>query len=233
MSKEHRESITCPKCGKKSDFTIWKSLNTMLDPDEKAKVISGDLFSFTCPECGAVTTVDYPMLYHQMEDHMMIYYVLSEEAYEQAYEFCTGKKTNGEESEYKVFDAFGDAMNNYLYRIVLSQNSLREKIRIFDDGKDDRIIEIMKFFMAASIQSQHPEIANFELFYDGDSENDVFAIVTAEGPSLHATMPEGTYEQMQETFSEKLPDIRDKKDLCIDEDWVMRLLSVEGDSANG
>lgn len=227
MSKEHRESITCPKCGKKSDFTVWESLNTMLDPDEKPKVISGDLFRFTCPECGAVTTINYPMLYHQMEDHMMIYYVLSEEAYEQAYEFCTGKKTNGEDSEHKLSDIFGDAMSNYLYRIVLSQNSLREKIRIFDDGKDDRIIEIMKLFVGANIHNQQPEIEDFELYYDGSLESNDFAIVTAEGPPMHASVPEGVYEEMQESFSKRLPDIRDKKDLLIDADWAMRFISSE------
>ena len=37
MSIERTEIITCPKCGKNSSFTIWDSLNTMLDPEGKEK----------------------------------------------------------------------------------------------------------------------------------------------------------------------------------------------------
>jgi len=62
MSKEHTEIITCPECGKKSDFTVWDSLNTMIDPEEKEKIINGELFRFTCPECGFTTMVDYAIL---------------------------------------------------------------------------------------------------------------------------------------------------------------------------
>lgn len=227
MSIEREEMITCPKCGKQSGFTIWSSLNTKLNPEEKEKVVTGELFRFTCPECGYCSVVDYGFLYHQMEDHMMIYYVQDDENYKGAYEIFTGKKPNGEDSEFKVFEAYGDGMSDYLYRIVKSQNSLREKIRVFDDGKDDRIIEIMKCFVSANILNHHPEITDFELFYDGTPDSNDFAIVAADGASLHASVPEGAYEDLQESFSERLPDIKDKKDLLIDADWAMRFVAAE------
>lgn len=73
MSKHHIEHITCPKCGNPSDFLLWESVNTVLDPDMKARVRSGDAFQFTCLHCGHRANVDYAMLYHQMEDHVMVY----------------------------------------------------------------------------------------------------------------------------------------------------------------
>lgn len=33
-----RETIICPKCGQESEFTIWRSINTMLDPEMKKVV---------------------------------------------------------------------------------------------------------------------------------------------------------------------------------------------------
>ena len=68
MSLKHTESITCSKCGKESGFTAWRSLNTVLNPDEKIKVLNGELFRFTCPDCGYKAFVNYPHLYHAMDE---------------------------------------------------------------------------------------------------------------------------------------------------------------------
>lgn len=38
MSKNHIEKIVCPKCNTESDFVLWDSINTMLDPEMKAIV---------------------------------------------------------------------------------------------------------------------------------------------------------------------------------------------------
>lgn len=51
MSRHSMEKITCPKCGCESDFMIWSSINTVLDPEMFAKVRTGEAFAFTCPEC--------------------------------------------------------------------------------------------------------------------------------------------------------------------------------------
>ena len=58
MSRNHIEKVTCPGCGKEADFTVWDSVNTTLEPDLKEKVLTGDLFKFTCPECGHMTIVN-------------------------------------------------------------------------------------------------------------------------------------------------------------------------------
>ena len=49
MSKHHMEKITCPSCHHDGDFEVWDSINTVLDPEMKEKVLnqsidySGDL----------------------------------------------------------------------------------------------------------------------------------------------------------------------------------------------
>lgn len=42
MSKHHMEKITCPSCHHEGDFEVWDSINTVLDPEMKEKVLKPD-----------------------------------------------------------------------------------------------------------------------------------------------------------------------------------------------
>lgn len=134
MSQRREVSLTCPQCGKEHPFIIWNSINTTLDPEMKEAVKDRSAFRFVCPDCGAKTYVDYDLLYHQMEDRIMIHYARLNESAEQIYQMLTK-----DDPEDMVQDML---RNHYLIRIARSQNQLREKIAIFDAGLDDRIIEI-------------------------------------------------------------------------------------------
>ena len=71
MSKISEETIKCPKCGKESKFVMWSSINTVLDPEMKKKVLTGEIFKFKCNKCGCEARINYSSLYHQMEDSIM------------------------------------------------------------------------------------------------------------------------------------------------------------------
>ena len=45
----------------------------------------------------------------------------------------------------------------YLARIVTSPNQLIEKIQIFDAGKDDRIMELVKLLVTDSLHENNPD----------------------------------------------------------------------------
>ena len=45
----------------------------------------------------------------------------------------------------------------YLYRIVTSANQLVEKIQIFDAGKDDRVMELVKLLATDSLLENNPD----------------------------------------------------------------------------
>ena len=49
MSIPKKHTITCPKCGTSGDFTAWDSINVDLMPEMKEKVMSGEIFRWTCP----------------------------------------------------------------------------------------------------------------------------------------------------------------------------------------
>ncbi len=137
MTKYHDVDITCPYCGRTGPFRIYDSINTVLDPELKEALFDFSLFTFTCPVCQKKAPVLYPLLYHQMEDRLMIYLIDRDKA-DEAKEifsqlpFTIGKYAPGKE---------------YTCRIVTDPDSLLEKIRIHDARLDDRIIEILKLFV--------------------------------------------------------------------------------------
>ena len=69
MSKHHIEKVTCPSCHHEGDFEVWDSINTVLDPAMKEKVLNQSIFLYTCPNCGETFRLNYPTLYHQMEEY--------------------------------------------------------------------------------------------------------------------------------------------------------------------
>ena len=155
MSMCEKEEIQCPVCGTTGEFEMWKSVNTVLNPEKKEQLLSGSLFQYICPHCGKSYNIDYPMLYHQMEDQIMIYYVVQEEDIQMVEKQFRGDFGSAESEITKVLK---EDMDSYLYRIVGSQRELMEKIRIFDAGKDDRIVELVKRIIIDAVADKNPDL---------------------------------------------------------------------------
>lgn len=169
MSRHHIEKVTCPSCHHEGDFELWDSINTALDPEMKEKVLNQSIFLYTCPSCGETFRLNYSTLYHQMEDLVMIYLVPESEV----------KKT------YEIFyekNALADyRTEKYLYRIVTSANQLVEKIQIFDAGKDDRVMELVKLLATDSILKKDPDIEFDELRFAVDDDGTNILVIINKG----------------------------------------------------
>ena len=222
MSIKRTIQITCPKCQHTSDFTMWQSMNTSLDPELKAGVRDRTVFLFTCPECGAQTYIDYGFLYHQMEDRIMIHYANSDENAEEIKEMLI-KRGNSDED----FDSMLNNMmrDSYLIRIVRSQNELREKLAVFDAGLDDRIIEIFKVIVLVQLQHKNPDIKEPSLYFFS-SDNKYYIQVISEGkPVGDIQMSEELYKKLLNDFEVGLPELR-KAETEIDRQWAMDFLEA-------
>jgi len=140
MSSFKEHEISCPKCGAHGKFTAWDSVNVDLMPNVKEKAMSGELFRWTCPECGESFTVPYPMLYHDMEKQIMVYHLL--------------QRRN--ESDSMIINTLGRGglMANYTLRSTYCIDDFREKIAQLDSGLDDRVIEFLKYYLIHHDQSK-------------------------------------------------------------------------------
>ena len=228
MSIHRTETITCPKCGKQIPFTIWQSVNTDIDPEMRDAVKDLSIFRFTCPNCGYTAPVNYDFLYHQMRDKIMIQYAESDEAVEKAKSMFSVEKMP-DQMKNLLSDIIKD---NYLIRIVRSQNELREKIEIFDAGLDDRIMEIYKTFLLVNTSNQFSKAKKIEMFFfQADGKN--LIQVLADGKSAGvAEINAEVYEGLQKDFLPLLPDIR-KDDPVIDRDYAFRCFALYGKKKNG
>lgn len=222
MSKKQTVQVACPACKKESDYTIWESVNTAIDPEMKAAVRNRSAFLFTCPECGEKTYVDYSFLYHQMEDRIMIHYANTEENAENIYNLVTGKEMPGMAKD--LFD------HGYLIRIVRSQIELREKLAIFDAGLDDRIVELFKLYVLAAFQKDNPDCRITELLFFSEGGKHCIQIFADCKPKGTAELTPAVYDILTNDYGPRMPDLRQDGPF-IDRQWAMEMLGL-GTTAN-
>lgn len=221
MSQRREISLTCSKCGREHPFIIWNSINTTLDPEMKEAVKDRSAFRFVCPDCGAETYVDYDLLYHQMEDRIMIHYARLDESAAEINQMLTK-----DDPEDMVQDML---RNHYLIRIVRSQNQLREKIAIFDAGLDDRIIEIYKIFILHTVQEKDPDCKDIEmLYYKEPTEGKDFIQIIADGKTYGVVeLKKDAYDELYKEYRDRLPDIREDGPY-IDRSWALEKMKAWG-----
>ena len=212
MSRHHIEKVTCPSCHHEEDFELWDSINTALDPEMKEKVLNQSIFLYTCPSCGKTFRLDYSTLYHQMEDLIMIYLV-SESEVEKTYEMFYEENAL---ADYRT--------EKYLNRIVTSANQLIEKIKIFDAGKDDRIIELVKLLAADSILKNNPAIDFDELRFAVDDDGTNILVIINKGEITGAVDIENMYE-FASSHCDDFKDLRDDEDIVINREWILNKLA--------
>lgn len=121
----------CSRCGAEHIAEVPQSVNTATQPEQKERVRSGVLFTWSCPNCGTVNLLKVPFLYHDPDERLMI--VLTE----------------------APVSAEG-VLEGYTGRQVRSVGELIEKIKIFDAGLDDLIIEMCKFVTCQELKKDVP-----------------------------------------------------------------------------
>lgn len=198
MSSKENIELNCPNCGKKQTVSIWKSINTSLNPEMKEAVRNKSAFKYTCPDCGYETILDYGFLYHQMSDRFMIQYVQTDESAE------------------KVKDIWSDENSpmmrimrekHYLMRIVRTQNELLEKIEIFDAGLDDRIVELCKMFILIWYSEQKKEDWPDEVLYYRQDEDNYVQLLSNGNLLGDMIIPKTMYDMIKEDYQPFLAEI--------------------------
>ena len=109
----------CSECGTSFESEVYQSINVQDEPELKQRVINGEIFMRRCPSCGKVQLAKYPLLYIDPSEHLLL---------------CLT------DQELSV-----DGLEGYTARRVTTVGELIEKIKIFDAGLDDVIIELCKY----------------------------------------------------------------------------------------
>lgn len=220
MSRHYVEKIICPSCKTESDFLLWDSINTCLDPEMKEKVRNGEVFKWKCPTCGNEAMVEYATLYHQMEDRVMIYYVPGEGDKTETIELMKGRRKN-KDGEYVEMDMKFD--EGYIKRVVDTKNQFREKLSILDAGLDDRIIELMKIFMLAQLEDKNKELGIEEVLFDKlEDGTKTFAVRLDDGRWAQIKYSQDMYDYFAKNVQEILEEESDA--VVVDGVWALEVI---------
>jgi hypothetical protein len=172
-------------------------IDPMFDQSIKEKVLSGELFTFTCPHCGFQRRVTYDTIYQEIGKGRYFHLVTSEESYVQAINLYADRDMNS-----------GTVLANEIVRIVLSQNQLAEKIRIFDEEMDDRVVEIIKAYYLSELYKQFPDFETEEvLFYKTDDGVYEIAFLSKDGNHRTISFSRETYDGIYRDIGVKLPPV--------------------------
>ena len=150
----------------------------------------------------------------KMEDLVMIYLVPESEV-EKTYEMFYGENAL---ADYRT--------EKYLYRIVTSANQLVEKIQIFDAGKDDRVMELVKLLATDSILKNDPDIEFDELRFAVDDDGTNILVIINKSEITGAVDIDNMYE-FASSHCDDFKDLRDDEDVVINREWILNKLTEE------
>ena len=203
MSLPHQQEVNCPNCGSPISFTVWDSINTMI-PTAISDIISGRLFDIECEKCGFKTRIDYPILFNDMEHHVMIYYIRPEQMDETT-------------QAASVMRMIGSQV-----RIVMSQNELIEKVMIFNAGLDDRIIELVKILTLEEL-SEQLQGRNVDTVYFDKHDGDYRFVLIMDGQQASVGINIDSVNTLAESMKQSLAEA--KPEYIVDRKWAERFMS--------
>ena len=208
MSPNSKKEITCRHCEKSFQETIWNTINTEISPDIKELFLTGKLFCHPCPHCGAPVFLNYTVLYHDTNINTAIYYIVNEE------EIANATKA----FELMPFD--------YPKRIVSTLFDLKEKLLIFSNKLDDRIIEILKIIITFQLRETIPDIDFGQLILTDYNTQLKFAIIGYDEKNAYCTKE--SLLSITEDIKNLLPDVNNS--YIVGSDWAFAFFSEHIDA---
>lgn len=140
MVDQEKIKFKCPKCQQEVEAISFSTINVTLNPELKEKLFSGELFVKECTKCKENIQVLHGFLYHDMSKKFMISY--GDEA-EHVQELMQNLSEEMQEKNLDLESFYA----GYRIRATRNINDLFEKIYIFEEGFDDRVIEFCKLLI--------------------------------------------------------------------------------------
>ena len=133
MSARSSFELSCD-CGHEFEVVLWDAINVTEKRELKSKLLNGEINQIQCGQCKKRSYIEKNLLYHDMDEKVWIQM------------FPQSDRSNWsslEDQQRKSMKKIAQS-KGYRFRLAFGQQELLEKIRIFDSGLDDRIIEIIK-----------------------------------------------------------------------------------------
>lgn len=203
--------LKCPGCGADGQRNMTKRVCVSKAPELKEEILSGSFFEWKCPSCGRQFFIDDVFLYNDSDKKFMVYFVPGYG--EASLKIPTAVKTD------EQYDT-----DNSVLRVAAGFVDFVEKIRILEEGLDDRAIEAIKAVYSAAYAETNGEKIYNMIFEDHENEALNFAVFL-EDEDFTVDIPAAAYEQTKKDFSSLFKEPEEKVFLRIDQDWLKEVLS--------
>ena len=230
MTSSETTEMSCPRCGHLQTVEFYRSVNVTINPELRGELFGHGLNIACCERCGSTGFLPVPMFYHDMALRFLI--------------LLDSTNALGDDTTH-IFEVFmgkgivppafasmiGDLHQQYRTRIVSTYDRMLEKILVFEAGLDDRIIELLSYFIGLSYQEDQGD-GSFEVFFEDlavmEDEREVlrFRLLPDDKGSRLILVPRETvYREACEKFAPLCDDL-DRESLThrIDHEYATRLL---------
>ena len=177
-----------------TDVTVWNSVTVSDSADLKQDLLHGQVNMFRCPSCGHAALMPTPMLYHDEEKQLMVSFSPCNDPILKSQLFDNIRKTSKESGELSKLEG-------YNLRFVTDYNELLEKILIFDNGMNDKTVEMIKLMILS--QDIDKSVDRVCRFGKRDGDEIEFMIYDArENQTYTSRVPIATYKTVDTSLRE-------------------------------
>lgn len=145
-------TLTCPHCKKEHPHTLTPFIDLQKQPKQRLGILTDSLFSVTCPACKRQYTVLHELLVVDETTKWAMMLIPNTE-----HKQVDGKVTGREDLE------------SYTLRLVSSTAALKEKLLIWEQGLDDRTVELCKLYLSLQLQETEYQLFFTEQEKEGDT----------------------------------------------------------------
>ena len=208
--------IKCEGCGEEIYVGIKEFVDVTDDPEYKTALLEGSFFVTTCRNCGDRILVEYPIMYSDRDLKLTVYMLPggTPEVLEQLNSLPVPEKDIDPEA---------------VFRLVTNSTDLIEKILIFDNRRDDRLIELYKLVLAGKLREDWADVSGGDLLYYCEDGREFFILwdddLAPGSEKLTVLLDEELYQRLDRDFSEEL-ELEPNKYALVDQYWIEERATV-------
>ncbi len=215
MSINTKKTITCPSCGTTTEMTLWQSVTADDSPDLKDDLLKGKVNIFRCGSCSQTALVPEPLLYTDAKCKLMISFSPCQPE-KKAELFEKIKETSRSSGEL-------DTLDGYNLRFATEYNELLEKILIFDNGLNDKVIEVIKLLVL--MQDEEKMEQRVCIFGKCDENEIEFMVQDKKEEQIYTSrVPILTYETVSRSLKDSGVKFKSFNWEMVDADYAAKLL---------
>lgn len=202
--------ITCPKCGNKFEKSLPTAIFSL--GEERDEIFQGKFADLICPSCANEFILNYRFAY---TDEINLFMIVNDPAFvdkKARLAFSTGLGLIGAERK--------DELIKHNLRITYDYQALKEKIYIFEAGLDDRVIELMKYFIINSEDFAYKPNQIKDFIF---TENKEFYLETVLNVGLKLDFSDILYETILTNYGEF---IKKDRSFLVDRTWAENFLKT-------